>query len=293
MNLFKIILLIIAYTTGIISLSLQIICYLKEIEYKETIVFTVSFLLLIICNTVLEFNVLTKAISTEIFQDAFFFFCLLLALTTPLNIHKERVVKNKEIKSKIVILISLILFVFLLSGTILGYKEIAQSVVTFFLYLSIIYSLILVAKTKPALLVLHREKLEKKLTRNILIFFVLFVSVGLLNEYLKYLPDSLFDGSILISFIFITIAFNKLIDDFRRLSLFASYKRFSPDKLSFYNITSRESEVINFLIKGISYKEIAAKLFISLPTVKTHVSNIYQKMNIKNKVELINLISDN
>ena len=40
----------------------------------------------------------------------------------------------------------------------------------------------------------------------------------------------------------------------------------------------------------LSYKEIAAALFISLPTAKTHVMNIYQKTGVNSKVELINLI---
>lgn len=139
---------------------------------------------------------------------------------------------------------------------------------------------------------MYRENIEKKLNSFILTFFVLYISVGLLNETIKFLPEQLFDGTILVSFISLTLSIVKLIDDFKRLSLFASDKRYSPEKLLFYNITPRETEVINLLIKAIGYKEIGARLFISLPTVKTHVSNIYQKLNIKNKVELINLLSD-
>ncbi|QXE18900.1 response regulator transcription factor [Clostridium sp. 001] len=42
---------------------------------------------------------------------------------------------------------------------------------------------------------------------------------------------------------------------------------------------------------GLSNKEIGNKLFISPNTVKNHVYNIYKKVNVKNKVELINLIN--
>jgi|GEM_PF-3135339 len=57
-----------------------------------------------------------------------------------------------------------------------------------------------------------------------------------------------------------------------------------------YSITNRESEIIEFLLEGYSYKKISEKLFISFDTVKTHIKNIYRKSNVKNKMELSKLI---
>lgn len=57
-----------------------------------------------------------------------------------------------------------------------------------------------------------------------------------------------------------------------------------------YNITEREKEIICQIADGLSNKEICEKLFISMPTVKTHIQNIYQKTNATNRVELVNLI---
>lgn len=57
-----------------------------------------------------------------------------------------------------------------------------------------------------------------------------------------------------------------------------------------YNITNREKEIILLLMKGYSYNQLAEELVISLPTVKTHVSNIYRKAEVKNKIQLLNLI---
>jgi len=57
-----------------------------------------------------------------------------------------------------------------------------------------------------------------------------------------------------------------------------------------FGITNREKEIILMVSKGYSNKEICDKLFISLPTVKTHLKNIYQKTNIKNRVKLVNLL---
>lgn len=60
--------------------------------------------------------------------------------------------------------------------------------------------------------------------------------------------------------------------------------------IEMYSISPREKGVIELLITGESYQGIADRLYISLSTVKTHISNIYQKTNTSNKVELISLI---
>jgi len=60
--------------------------------------------------------------------------------------------------------------------------------------------------------------------------------------------------------------------------------------LSEHCITKREEEVIQQVCEGKSNKEISKVLFISLQTVKDHIYRIYQKTNVKNRVQLINLI---
>ncbi len=57
-----------------------------------------------------------------------------------------------------------------------------------------------------------------------------------------------------------------------------------------YKISKREEEVIQKLCAGRTNKEISEALFISLQTVKDHVYRIYQKTDVKNRVQLINLI---
>jgi DNA-binding CsgD family transcriptional regulator len=57
-----------------------------------------------------------------------------------------------------------------------------------------------------------------------------------------------------------------------------------------YKITKREEEVIRELCSGKSNKEISESLFISLQTVKDHIYRIYQKTDVRNRVQLINLI---
>lgn len=50
-----------------------------------------------------------------------------------------------------------------------------------------------------------------------------------------------------------------------------------------YNLSSREQEILDLLIKGFLYKEIAAKLFISLDTVRSHIRNIYRKLEVQSR----------
>ena len=59
----------------------------------------------------------------------------------------------------------------------------------------------------------------------------------------------------------------------------------------FFEGTEREKEVALFILKGLSNKEIAEKLFVSENTVKKHIQNIYQKNNINNRVQLAGLFS--
>jgi DNA-binding CsgD family transcriptional regulator/uncharacterized protein with PQ loop repeat len=57
-----------------------------------------------------------------------------------------------------------------------------------------------------------------------------------------------------------------------------------------HGISKREEEVIQQLCEGKTNKEISDALFISLQTVKDHIYRIYQKTDVKNRVQLINLI---
>jgi DNA-binding NarL/FixJ family response regulator len=55
-------------------------------------------------------------------------------------------------------------------------------------------------------------------------------------------------------------------------------------------LTKRETEMLGLLAKGLRYKEIADKLFISAATVRTHIYNIYQKLQVQSRTEAINKV---
>lgn len=53
------------------------------------------------------------------------------------------------------------------------------------------------------------------------------------------------------------------------------------------NLSSREYEVLQLLTKGHSNAQIAETLFLSLSTIKTHVSNLYLKMDVKSRTQAL------
>lgn len=62
-----------------------------------------------------------------------------------------------------------------------------------------------------------------------------------------------------------------------------------PENINNTNILSeREREILQLLAKGLQYKQIADKLYISSETVKRHLHNTYQKLGVQNKIEAIN-----
>lgn len=69
----------------------------------------------------------------------------------------------------------------------------------------------------------------------------------------------------------------------RVLQLFASPRIIQPS----YHLSGRETEILNLLVKGYSYKMIADKLSISIDTVRNHIKKIYKKLEVNSATEAI------
>lgn len=129
---------------------------------------------------------------------------------------------------------------------------------------------------------------DKRLKIIVLTFLVLAIT---------YLPLGMFDilsgetGILLPVYFFII---NTLSVIFCMFFLYtpATLKNEQPavDLQKKYNITRREEEIIALIQAGYSNSEISEKMSISVSTVEKHIYNIYQKLNINNRVQLINLI---
>lgn len=62
--------------------------------------------------------------------------------------------------------------------------------------------------------------------------------------------------------------------------------------LNTFNLSERELEILRLISKGFRYQQIADQLFISNQTVKKHISNIFEKLHVHNKVEALNKSKD-
>lgn len=78
-----------------------------------------------------------------------------------------------------------------------------------------------------------------------------------------------------------------------RFHPFSPYERGEAAALSgndfnrHFDISSREQEILQLILKGCNNREIAEQLFISLSTVKTHLYRIYRKVDVNSRAQLI------
>lgn len=104
-----------------------------------------------------------------------------------------------------------------------------------------------------------------------------------LEEKLAYLNQEALNGSLQLSR-WMNIGLVVLVA-FLGYMLFQQRKR--QDKTILPELSKQETMVRNLILQGKSNKEIANELFISLSTVKSHITSIYGKLNISNRRELL------
>jgi DNA-binding CsgD family transcriptional regulator len=104
----------------------------------------------------------------------------------------------------------------------------------------------------------------------LLFVFLLFAGITLLPVYYTYMAD------LKVYRLPETMSLPLGIEDFYRI----------------HEISPREAEIIREICNGLSNKEIADKLFISLQTVKDHTSHIYAKVNVKNRMQLMTMVQN-
>lgn len=64
---------------------------------------------------------------------------------------------------------------------------------------------------------------------------------------------------------------------------------FHPQKSIGEKLSDREMEIVQGILKGLSYKMMAGEYKISIDTVRAHIKNIYTKLQVNSKTQLINL----
>ncbi len=70
--------------------------------------------------------------------------------------------------------------------------------------------------------------------------------------------------------------------------MFSQDKGFHPSK-NFFDLTDRETVILQLLVQGLLYKEIGAQLSISANTAKKHVMNFFNKLHVNSRAQAMNL----
>ena len=155
--------------------------------------------------------------------------------------------------------------------------------------LIVIYSMILLIKNNPP---------KKRKTHIIIkiiyiatfIFLPIFICTDILYDELLFIHVFIPRGFYTLPFFYLILSLFITSAALLETAPYAGDLHISQKFLNIYGISARENEILEKLISGKSYKEIGNELFISLPTAKTHVMNIYRKTDVNNKIELIKLI---
>ena len=181
---------------------------------------------------------------------------------------------------------SIVLAVGVIVSKILGSMFFAQWAIVLFLIASVIFSMLITRKTKPIRQFQHLEKSNKIFA----LIFLTLTPIYLIFHYAFENEYQHFQIGFLLYIAFAALAVRKIYDDLQRLSLIKN--DLTPKKQQFknYALTEREQEIATLLHQGLTYHNIADQLYISLPTVKTHASNVYKKCGVKNRNELANLL---
>ena len=59
----------------------------------------------------------------------------------------------------------------------------------------------------------------------------------------------------------------------------------SSESSQAFNLSKRETEIVQLVAKGMANKEIAADLSISVETVRVHLKHIYEKLHVRSRTE--------
>ncbi len=291
MEVFSVALLLISYSFGLATLIIQIICCLRDLEYKETVFFTTSFLLLIVFLTIPGIFKVTDPDAIYI-QELFINYAVILfGVSVPVNIHKERTIKYRPLRNTLFITTGTIVAILI---TILFLKKNPNMTLIYissaFIFLSVFYTIIHILITKPEALIRPNERNERVMAVFILIIMTIslitFVSIG--HERTNIILSR--KGINVVALFGMIMSIFKIPVDIKKLTAKNDTLILEEEKIHEMGISQHEKEIMTLLISGKKFSEIAVQLNFSLSTVKTHVSNIYSKAKVRNRLELSNLL---
>ena len=214
------------------------------------------------------------------------FTVLALLMTALLNAslrERKPAVGEKLILGGLILIYLLVILLLIFSRQSLEWKKRLFEISSFpFLASFLVYLLILMKNGEKTL----RE--HRLLYRISSLLTILYCLLDLSSPYIGFLPG-LFSYPVTYLFWSLLVLPAILRYDSER-SAKGSHLEIGDEFVARYGITGREREVMALLVEGKTKQEIADSLYIAYKTVDKHVTNIYSKTDVHNKIELISLI---
>lgn len=128
--------------------------------------------------------------------------------------------------------------------------------------------------------------------RTFLLFYITILSIFFLLNLISYKYKNLFMILIILPMNLFPIFWSKY-----KLRMETSYgfpSNINPENIecfvSEYSISNREREILEHILRGYSNREIQNRLFLSPHTIKNHNYNLYKKLGVRSRVELMRKI---
>lgn len=299
---------ILSFLLGFTGIILSVLTYFK---YKISIIksytfFIIALTIILLGQTITSYNIINIVQSSSlnaILNISSYVAVGFIIYFLPLLAHE--VVEKKWTSTKKVFFqaTTFLPISCLLIYYITPYKNLMNILSSSILFLVIFYALIFMCLNYKYI----KNEYKKRTLKTFLIITILFAPYMYLDtksEHISFLSKSFPYGLLslplfymlwnLLSIYFVVKYFKSVIDKSHNLNskkYIAEVQNKQTEFFEKFNITNREKEIILLLTKGHSYNQLAEELSISLTTVKTHVYNIYRKAEVKNKIQLINLIN--
>lgn len=214
-----------------------------------------------------------------------FIFSVLLIYTLPKYSHSTR--PPEKSRDRYFLFISIIMFTYLLYSTFIYKTNYYSVIILVVMGVAIMYSMVYMIL--PMFQRGTRRPLDSSM-KWLGLFTIIFLPLMFI---LDFFPSHVVLSNIFHNQILLFPGFYIVLNIGFIISARDSFLKKGQDFNKFYDqfgITKREAEVFKLLYRGLSYMEISEELHISHSTVKTHISRLYQKCGVKNKVEIIALV---
>lgn len=288
---------------GIVCLTIATFLYLK---FRNKLLF--NFLIYFSAFTLFVFSylVVLTYINVNLADESFIILILVIAIIlfsysflmfSILHFVHILVLKNSSAKRNFVeILIGFIALLILGSSFKINWGEEQIYQTQNFSVLFSIVLLFLVIGYSFIMKLIHIKKIEDERKRILIktsIMNIIFIPGFILDYYLLksgyysvFIPIFYLCSSILFLLYFV----KKHNADLITVQMFNDSQE-CIDYLAQAGISKREKEIVDLILKGYTNRKIANQLFISLSTVKTHIKNIFQKLKVESRFEIIATLS--